>query len=306
MKRIKVLLFSLILIFSMIACGKATDADWQEQYDLGMRYLTEGNYEDAVLAFTMAIEIDPKMPEAYIGRGDAYVMWGESENDVLIEKNEFALVDYLDAIKLDGKLADTYLKVANVYMTLGDPGSALEILEKGYKKTKDKRLADMLEDIEMSPVYGALQDPDFIPFKDFTDEERKILSAMIVNMENGNPEPVCVELESGFLDKLIMKYWQKDNGWSIYPTVFSVYNGYYIEMNVFDDYPRIIICPQNGMAYECSIEVFEDSKDYRYNLFEQKDGEHNNGDYYEMHETTWYEDGTVSRYVDINGVASFE
>lgn len=301
-------LLSLVLVFVMLftACGQGAADGWQEQYDIGLRYLTEGNYEDAVLAFTAAIEIDSKMPKAYIGRGDAYVMWGGTENDVLIEKNESALDDYLYAIKLDGKLTDTYLKVANVYMTLGDPESALEILEKGYKKTKDERLADMLENIEMSPVYGALQGPDFISFKDFTEEERKLLSAMIENMENRNPEPVCVELESGFLDKLIMKYWQKDNGWSIYPTVFSIYKGYYIEMNVFDDYPRIIISPQNGMAYECTIEVFEDSKDYCYNLFEQKNGVHNDGDYYERYETTWYEDGSVLKYSDINGLTSFE
>ena len=37
---------------------------WQEQYDLGVRYLSDGNYEDAIIAFTAAIEIDPKKPQA--------------------------------------------------------------------------------------------------------------------------------------------------------------------------------------------------------------------------------------------------
>ena len=34
-------------VFLFAACQ--TPATWQEQYDLGMRYLTESNYEEAIL-----------------------------------------------------------------------------------------------------------------------------------------------------------------------------------------------------------------------------------------------------------------
>lgn len=56
----------LILIAFLLGCrsseadGQPSPASWQEQYDLGVRYLSEGNYEEAILAFTAAIEIDPK------------------------------------------------------------------------------------------------------------------------------------------------------------------------------------------------------------------------------------------------------
>lgn len=43
---------------------------WQEQYDLGVRYLNDGNYEEAIIAFTAAIEIDPKKPQAYDKRSE--------------------------------------------------------------------------------------------------------------------------------------------------------------------------------------------------------------------------------------------
>lgn len=36
--------------------GTDTTLTWQEQYDLGLRYLSEGNYEEAIIAFTAAIE----------------------------------------------------------------------------------------------------------------------------------------------------------------------------------------------------------------------------------------------------------
>ena len=39
---------------------------WQAQYDLGVRYLSEGNYEEAILAFEAAIEIDPRNADAYL------------------------------------------------------------------------------------------------------------------------------------------------------------------------------------------------------------------------------------------------
>ena len=56
MKRIITLLLTVLLLPSLVACG-AKNA-WQEQYDLGMRYLNDGNYEEAIIAFTAAIEID--------------------------------------------------------------------------------------------------------------------------------------------------------------------------------------------------------------------------------------------------------
>ena len=62
-----------VLLLNVCACGQSASGQagsgeqltWQEQYDLGVRYLEEGNYEEAILAFTAAIEIDPKRAEAY-------------------------------------------------------------------------------------------------------------------------------------------------------------------------------------------------------------------------------------------------
>lgn len=71
MKRaISVLLFCAVLV-SLAACGKKAPT-WQEQYDLGVKYLSQGNYEEAVIAFTAAIEIDPQQVEAYVSLAGAY------------------------------------------------------------------------------------------------------------------------------------------------------------------------------------------------------------------------------------------
>ena len=101
MKRVVNLLLALVLLLGLCACGQNAEATWQEQYDLGVRYLSEGNYEEAIIAFTAAIEIDPKRAEAYIGRGDAYIGRGETEDNLAA-----ALADYEAALILDETLAD--------------------------------------------------------------------------------------------------------------------------------------------------------------------------------------------------------
>ena len=74
MKRFFCILLAALLLLSLAACQKAPEAaepadeapDWQTQYDLGVRYLSEGNYEEAILAFEAAIEIDPRNADAYL------------------------------------------------------------------------------------------------------------------------------------------------------------------------------------------------------------------------------------------------
>lgn len=71
-----VLNIALLLVAAVLVClilgGKTADP-WQEQYDLGLRYLSEGNYAEAVLAFNAAIQIDPNRMDAYLGRARGYI-----------------------------------------------------------------------------------------------------------------------------------------------------------------------------------------------------------------------------------------
>ena len=103
MRRFTTLLLTALLLLSLVACGgKGT---WQEQYDLGMRYLNEGNYQEAVIAFTAAIEIDAKRPEAYLGAAEAYIAADDIDAAIaILEKgyaatNDDSLKSRLDEIK---------------------------------------------------------------------------------------------------------------------------------------------------------------------------------------------------------------
>lgn len=143
LKRLTALCFTLVLTLGLYACGQKVPT-WQEQYDLGVRYLSEGNYEEAIIAFTAAIEIDPKQVPAYVGRGDAYIGSGETEENLTA-----AQVDYEKAIELDETNANAYLGLADVYIRLGDYDRAKEILRDGLKRTgENQTIADKLAEIE--------------------------------------------------------------------------------------------------------------------------------------------------------------
>ena len=126
MKRVFSLLLVLALTLSLAACGDK--GGWQEQYDLGQKYLTEGNYEEAILAFTAAIEIDPKQPLAYVGRGRAYIASGATEDNLAA-----AQADFETAIGLDDSLAEAYLGLAEVYIAQGAPERAEALLDQAME-----------------------------------------------------------------------------------------------------------------------------------------------------------------------------
>ena len=75
-------LIPILCLLMLCSCGKSPAEQWQEQYDLGVRYLSEGNYEEAIIAFTAAIEIDPNRAEAYVSRGNAYAASGDTEENM--------------------------------------------------------------------------------------------------------------------------------------------------------------------------------------------------------------------------------
>ena len=153
MKRVIAVILALTLALTLCACGKKAAGEgtespgagqetltWQEEYDLGVRYLSEGNYEQAIIAFTAAIEIDPKRAEAYLGLSDAYTAAGDPDaarkalEDGLAATDDPELQARLDALaepEPDGgpEVSDTPVKVE--YGQLELSGVSYEYMEGG-------------------------------------------------------------------------------------------------------------------------------------------------------------------------------
>lgn len=139
---------ALYLTLSLCACG-ASNSTWQEQYDLGVRYLSDGNYEEAIIAFTAVIEIDPKNIDSFLGRASAYIGSGETEENLAA-----ALADYQSVLEFDDTRADAYLGMADVYIRQDNYSDALDILQQGILEANDtSELESKINEIKESQRY---------------------------------------------------------------------------------------------------------------------------------------------------------
>lgn len=127
MKRtIKAILISLLII-TMYGCSSVSDGTWQEHYDLGIKHLADGKYEEAIIEFTAAIKIDNKLVPAYIGRGDSYFAIGGEESFLN------AMNDYENALKIEPQINDeSYINLARIYIYFENSEKAVDILSKFY------------------------------------------------------------------------------------------------------------------------------------------------------------------------------
>ncbi|MCD7752497.1 MAG: BspA family leucine-rich repeat surface protein [Lachnospiraceae bacterium] len=121
-KKYLLVLLALVLIAIavaavLIAVKVKSRNTWQAQYDLGMQYLDEGDYEAAIVAFTKAIELEPNdiraytgLIEAYIGDGNYYLAINAVDQGVLIlsgdelEQEQGAIDDFITVLLALGSL----------------------------------------------------------------------------------------------------------------------------------------------------------------------------------------------------------
>lgn len=261
MKRVLLCILSMTLLLS--ACGNRTNPQsgqnaptWQEQYDLGIRYLSEGNYEEAIIAFTAAIKIGPNRAEAYVGRGDAYIKSGETEENL-----SFAQTDYEQAIELDETCVDAYLGLADVYILQGDYDKALEILKQALTNIgENKDISDKIKQLEnkqestLSPTdrFANQEDIEFIRFDDLDKDTQAFLDEILARQS-----------DIDFIkEKMTTEYLNLVNQGLVDQVFRTFKDGYKIQLvNVYYDGDEnkpggdIEIRPENGTAYRYSFIV---------------------------------------------------
>lgn len=235
----------LTCLLFLASCGH--QPTWQEQYDLGIRYLDEGNYEEAIIAFTAAIEIDPKQAPAYVGRGDAYIGTGETEENL-----NSALEDYLKATELEPDDADTYAKAAEVYILLGQIDEARSLLEQGFANTNSDILKSMLESLLLNEFGSTIfqERADYRQFENLTLDEQNLVSTVFNALSVQNK------------GALIQSVGLIEDSFSLY----TMYDGYkmYIQNYYSEGKAQLVaeVRPENGMGYFCQIEVATDMSDF--------------------------------------------
>ena len=72
-----VVLLCVVILISVLLTKVAPQQKITKQLELGNKYLTEMDYEQAIVAFEQAIEIDPMNADGYVGLTDAYICLNE-------------------------------------------------------------------------------------------------------------------------------------------------------------------------------------------------------------------------------------
>ncbi len=164
---------------------------YQRQIRLGYKLLEQGNYEEAILAFDKAIEIDVKRAKAYIGKADVYVTRCD-ENTLEDTKNviETGYAHHYD----DKAFVDAIIRLADELYAKDQRKWAVDLLNFGYELTKDERINERKNQIidELSEFF---------------------LSELYIMFENGENEAVKKEIQSekylefmSFVDNEEFKY----------------------------------------------------------------------------------------------------
>jgi len=157
MKREICALLAVCLLFACLlsGCGGAGEkvsGTWQENYDLGVRYLSEGNYKEAVLAFQAAIHIDPKRVETYVALAEAQIAAGEQESAVTTLRNgidatgDTTLEDYLRWAETSQDTSVDVTEIKKALVPLEDGNLSVEILG-------SRTMRVTVRDEQMLPVY---------------------------------------------------------------------------------------------------------------------------------------------------------
>lgn len=221
MKMKKTVSFVLAVLIQLNLCACTQKAPiWEEQYDLGVRYLSDGNYEEAIIAFTAAIEIDAKRPEAYLGLADAYTGAGD------LGAARKALEDGLAATgdtEIQARLDELSAEAGNL---TGQPPFTLQDLEDwGYPygvdaytleregKIETGRIEDLLEDYERWPAGFPDGNGRGIGGKGLTTFVKNDMSlySIVIDVDNGDTAEGPRGLYLGMSAEAALNLFQCDN-----------------------------------------------------------------------------------------------
>ena len=166
MKHYAIKKFIILAGFTLMLSACKKEPTWREQYDFGMKYLEEGNFEEAITALDAAIKIEPARADLYIARGDAYVG---------LQDRESAEKDYRKAMELDRSDSESYIRLADLLLENDELDEAGDVIEKGLEEVPDdkelqdkqEQLKQQEEEVEKSDtawaeeIYTALINKDF-------------------------------------------------------------------------------------------------------------------------------------------------
>jgi tetratricopeptide (TPR) repeat protein len=92
-----------------------------ESVDKGINYFKNQKYDEAIDAFSRAIQINPNKADIYNNRGLSYKMKGDLDN---------AIIDFNKAVEIDPTYEKAYYNMGSAYFKKGDFDKAIKEFDK--------------------------------------------------------------------------------------------------------------------------------------------------------------------------------
>ena len=133
---------------SIFLSKQAETRQVRENVSTGQRYLSELSYEDAIVCFTEAVEVDPKNVEACLGLAQSY---NGAQN---YEEAEAA---YLRLLELDSQNEAAYAQLSELYIRLGRLEEAAALLETAISQVESEEIRHLYEEAHPQPPTFTLE-----------------------------------------------------------------------------------------------------------------------------------------------------
>ena len=133
-----VLLAVILIVVIVLACRQVVRSnEVKSSIEMGDRYLSEMDYEQAVVAYQMALDIDAKNVKANLGLAEAY----EAQ-----QMYPYAEAVYQNMLENDDRQEEAYKRLAALYIQQNRLEEAKELLEQAAAKTSSDELAGLYEE----------------------------------------------------------------------------------------------------------------------------------------------------------------
>lgn len=158
------------------------EAKYEKYLELGQKYLLEENYEEAVVAFARAIEIDPKRVEAYEKIADAYIGLGDEEK----------ALEYLNKGYEMTKAVSLKAYAEKISTAMSEKENA-ELFEKyGLDKETAKGFSEILEEKIKEMGIGST-DPNYLKYL----SSNGVLQAELLDFNNDGSKELFIAYTNG-------------------------------------------------------------------------------------------------------------
>jgi len=206
MKKFSVLLLVIVICLALTACGKKnTDStenpyasmSWQEQYDLGIRLLNEGKYEEAILVFQTMIQIEPKRSEGYQKLADAYIAVGDYEKAASVLADGFQATG---VASLEQQLKDVQDKIEKLENQQGQQTNETLPSEQLSSPLEAPELPEVLKPQDKDGLTQIIYDVE--EYVVFDEKTMDLWAAAITAGVNDDREGLCAALDAMDLEAL--------------------------------------------------------------------------------------------------------